>query len=307
MADARLNGCAQALRRILWIGDKALGGRRDAGVFHPGDAALTDAVKAANGIDLVVKKLNAKGVLCVGGEHVQNGAAHGALPLALHHGHPLIAGGQKPVDELLRGMAFAFGKVDLRSEEHRLGHAAVDQAVQADAEDPRAAMSQAVEGMQALPGALPAGGGTAELQIPWRQADTTLTSEPLDILGTPLGDELGRANQHHGPAGTMAQGSRQKGAFALGQFIDRAAARLLGKGQQFLPLGHGAVCAEKSLVHELAPSFWVWSGVAPSAAHLVPSALAGVAGLCPTPWLGTESPASRSLVCSLGFFCFLVL
>ena len=112
---ACLDGPAKPLRRRFPVGHKALGGRGDTGRREPLDAPLTDAVEPADAVHLRVKKLDAQGVALVGREHVQNGAPHGALAAALHHGDPLVAAGQQAVHQFLQ----RHGQVDgLRRDGH---------------------------------------------------------------------------------------------------------------------------------------------------------------------------------------------
>ena len=108
VAHALFQRGLQAVCGGLSIGHEAFGGGGDARALHPRDAALADAVKAAQAVDLVVKKLDAQRVGGVGGEHVHDRAAHGALAPALHHGHALVSAADERFHQPIRRNAAPF-------------------------------------------------------------------------------------------------------------------------------------------------------------------------------------------------------
>ena len=212
-----------------------------------------------------VKKLDAQGVALVGREHVQNGAPHGALAAALHHGDPLVAAGQQAVHQFLRGIIPAFLQRDYALAENRLRHAAVQQAFQTKAQNARVFPAKLVQIAQPQPCAFPAGRGAAELQISRRQHAAFFPGQPLDVLRIALGHQLRGAQQHHRAARLAPQRRRQKGPFALGNLINGRAARLRQPRCQRFPFVPAFVCAEKPLVHAF-PSSARWSAACSSPA-----------------------------------------
>ena len=212
---ACLDGPAKPLRRRFPVGHKAFRGRGDTGRGQPLDAPLTDAVEPADAVHLRIEKLNAQGVALVGREHVQNGAPHGALAAALHHGDPLVAAGQQAVHQFLRGIIPAFLQRDYALAENRLRHAAVQQAFQTKAQNARVFPAKLVQIAQPQPCAFPAGRGAAELQISRRQHAAFFPGQPLNVLRIALGHQLRGAQQHHRAARLAPQRRRQKGPLAL--------------------------------------------------------------------------------------------
>ena len=251
---AGLDGPAKPLRRRFPVGHKAFRGRGDTGRGQPLNAPLTDAVEPADAVHLRIEKLNAQGVALVGREHVQNGAPHGALAAALHHGDPLVAAGQQAAHQLLRGIIPAFLQRDYALAENRLRHAAVQQAFQTKAQNARVFPAKLVQIAQPQPRAFPAGRGAAELQISRRQHAAFFPGQPLNVLRIALGHQLRGAQQHHRAARLAPQRRRQKGPLALGNFINGRTARPAQPFHQRFPLVPAFVGAEKPLVHSFPSS-----------------------------------------------------
>ena len=255
---AGLDGPAEPFRRRFPVGHKAFRGWGDAGRGQPLDAPLADAVKPADAVHLRIEKFNPQGVALVGREHVQNGAAHGALAAALHHGDPLVPAGQQAAHQLLWRKIPAFFQSDHALAENVLRHTAVQQTFQTQAQNARLFPAKLVQIAQPQPGAFPAGRGAAELQIPWRQHAAFFSGQPFDVLGIALSHQLRGAQKHHRAACFAPQRRRQKGPFALGDLINGRAARLRQPRCQRFPFVPAFVCAEKPLVHAF-PSSARWS------------------------------------------------
>ena len=125
--QVRQAGAQRGCRHGLFIqgGFHALGGllarlgrheifkrRADVHAVHAAGAALGERIKGADGIHFDIKKLDADGLIQLRRKHVEDIAQQGALPLALHHGHPFIAQGCQPGNYGLGVclLAFAQGK-----------------------------------------------------------------------------------------------------------------------------------------------------------------------------------------------------
>ena len=254
VAHAPLERGLQPFRGSLRVGNQALGGGGDARPLHPRDAALTDAVKAAQAVDLVVEKLDAEGVGGVGGKHVHDRAAHGALAAPLHHGHALVAASDERVHEPVGRKVPALRKLDHGAAEAGAWRAAVQKRLHAGAQHLDAPRGQPFQHAQALPRAFAAHGRAAELHVARGQHGAAAAGQPLHVLRLPLGDQLRRRDQQHRPPRGMRKRRGQKRPLALRNLIQRGTSALPDALHQPLPGGQALVGGKEALVHASAPS-----------------------------------------------------
>ena len=214
---------ADGLRRFPFRagGDKIAdcGGDQDLG--QAVRAALGDAVKFPDGIDLGVEKLDAAGHLPVRGKDVEDFAAQGALALALHHGHPLITRADQAADEL--------GRLRLL-----LGHHAEDPLFQfrPDGEAGHQGVHRADDGRQLPPGGpkqgfqthvqgFPAAGAGGKGDVLGRQGAAGLAAQAAAVVSQTEGGAFVPCDQQNAPAGNVVQKGRGKSALAFTQVVQR--------------------------------------------------------------------------------------
>ena len=104
-------------------------GGRDDNLLHVALAALAHHVNRADGIQLVVKKLDAHRAQRVGGVYVDDPAAHGELPLALDHVFARVTRRKQPLDELVNRRHVAHAQRNGVSVKRLARHHAMEQRV----------------------------------------------------------------------------------------------------------------------------------------------------------------------------------
>ena len=185
--------------------------------LHPLQAPLADAVESADGVHLVVEELNAQALRRRRGIHVQDGAAQGALPLALHHVHPLVAHEGQGADELLRRIAVGHHQADSGGPEGvRVAHA-LQCSVHGGDQQPRVPGGDAGEGLQPPPGAFMAGRATGQVDLPAGEACRLIGKQLLGVVGQAGGLQVVGGDEQRALARVRHNPGRNKSRHALGQ------------------------------------------------------------------------------------------
>ena len=173
---------------------------RERAFLHRIKAALADAVEFADGVHLVVEELNAQTLAARRRVHVDDAAAQGALPLALHHADALVAHGGQAADEVIQVDSVAGSKANrLFAEAVGAAHA-LQGGIHTRAEQADIPLLRPCQRFQPPPRAFVARRAAREVNFAARQTRHARFQQLLTVLGVVRRLEVVAGNQQDFPA-----------------------------------------------------------------------------------------------------------